>query len=314
MSFVLNDVNGGIPEETKDRVRKAARELSYRPNATAKLLRTSRSHTIGFITDEIASTPFAGNIIKGAQDSAWSKDKILMIVNTGKNQKIMDSAIEMMLERQVEGIIYAAWSHQAVSPSAKLREVPAVLVDCYSTDRRWPSVVPDEVAGGRTATEALIDKGHQRIGFINLHLGLPATSGRLEGYKQALAEHGLDYEESLAPYSDGTANGGYRRALELVQISDPPTAIFCGTDRIAMGAYDALKESGLRIPEDIAVVGFDNQEIIASYLRPPLSTVALPHYEMGQWAASYLVDLIEDPDIEPAQHTIGCPYVEREST
>lgn len=314
VSFVLNEVSGsGIPAATRERVWASVRELGYRPNATAKLLRANRSHAIGFITDEIASTPFAGNIIKGAQDSAWSNDKILLIVNTGENQKIIDSAIEMMLARRVEGIIYAAWYHQAVEPSSKLREVPTVLLDCYSEDRTWASVVPDEVAGGRTATEVLIGKGHERIGFINLHRGIPATAGRLEGYRQALSEHSLAFDESLVCYSDATARGGYERALELVRRPDRPTAIFCGTDRIAMGAYDAIKESSLRIPQDIAIVGFDNQELIAAHLRPPLSTVALPHYEMGQWAVSYLIEQAERGDIEPVQHTIDCPYVERES-
>ena len=98
-----------------------------------------------------------------------------------------------------------------------------------------------------------------------------------------------------------------------MQASDPPTAIFCGNDQIAMGAYEALKELGLRIPEDVAVVGFDNQELIAAHLRPPLSTIALPHYEMGQWAVNYLIEQAERGEIIPVQHTIGCPYVERGS-
>ena len=185
----MNEVSGsGISEETRNRVRSSAHELDYRPNTTAKLLRTSRSHTIGFVTDEIASTPFAGNVIKGAQEAAWDNDKILMIVNTGSNQKIKASAVEMMLERRVEGIIYAAMYHQAVEPPTPSHEVPMVLLDCFSEDRAFTSVVPDEVSGGHTATEVLLARGHERIGFINLTPGLPAAEGRLKGYKQALAD------------------------------------------------------------------------------------------------------------------------------
>ena len=311
---MLNDVEGsGIPETTRKRVRASARELRYRPNATAKLLRTNRSHAIGFITDEIASTPFAGEIIEGAQEAAWENGKILLIVNTGNNRKIEESAVEMMLGRRVEGVIYAAMYHQAVEPPTSSREVPVVLLDCYSEDGSWASVVPDEVGGGRTATEVLLTKGHERVGLINLGPGLPATAGRLEGYRRALEARGLAFDESLVAYGDGTANGGYHRAKELMRASRPPTAIFCGNDQTAMGAYDALKELGLRIPEDVAVVGFDNQELIAAHLRPPLSTVALPHHEMGRWAVNYLIEGAERGEVEPVRHTIGCPYVERGS-
>ena len=314
VSFVLNDVTGsGISERTRRRVRASARELRYRPNAAARLLRTNRSHAIGFITDEIASTPFAGDIIKGAQDATWEDGNLLMIVNTGKNRKIEEAAVETMLERRVEGIIYAAMYHRAVEPPTDCREVPTVLLNCYSEDESWASVVPDEVSGGRTATEALLRKGHRRVGFINLGPGVPAGAGRLEGYKLALEAHGVAFDDSLVRYGDGTACGGYRRAVELMRRADPPTAIFCGNDPTAMGAYEALKESGLRIPDDVAVVGFDNQELIAAHLRPALSTVALPHYEMGRWAVGHLIEQTEPGKATPTQHAIGCPYVERES-
>src|SRR3712207_6806181 len=166
---------------------------------------------------------------------------------------------------------------RGVKPPPDSREVPVVLLNCYSEDGTWASVVPDEVSGGRTATEVLLRKGHRRVGFINLGPGLPATVGRLEGYERALEAQGLTFDDSLMTYGDGTASSGYQRAADLMRVSDPPTAIFCGNDPMAMGAYEALKERGLRIPEDVAVVGFDNQELIAAQLRPALSTIALPH-------------------------------------
>ncbi len=133
VSFVLNEVAGsGISEATTTRVRATARELRYRPNATARLLRTDRSHAIGFVTDEIASTPFAGYVIKGAQEAAWEAGKILMIVNTGENRKIEESAVGMMLERRVEGIIHAAMYHRAVEPPTPARCRPF----CSTATRR----------------------------------------------------------------------------------------------------------------------------------------------------------------------------------
>ena len=172
VSFVLNDVVvSGIPEATRMRVRASARELRYRPNGTARLLRTDRSHAIGFVTDEIASTPFAGTVFEGAQEAAWEAGKILMIVNTDKNRVIEESAVEMMLERRVEGIIHAAMYHRPVEPPADSGEVPSVLLNCYSEDGSWTSVVPDEVSGGRTAHDVLVSRGHERVGFINLPPG-----------------------------------------------------------------------------------------------------------------------------------------------
>ena len=314
VSFVLNDVAGShISEPTRTRVRASVRELRYRPNATARLLRTDQSYTIGFVTDEIASTPFAGDVIKGAQEAAWEAGKILMIVNTGENREIEESAVGMMLERRVEGIIFAAMYHRAVEPPADSREVPTVLLNCYSEDGTWASVVPDEVSGGRTATEVLLGKGHERVGFINLPPGIPAAVGRLQGYKRALEARGLPFDDSLVRNGDGTARSGYRLAAGLIRAPDPPTAIFCGNDPMAMRGYEALKERGLRIPEDVAVVGFDNQELIAAHLRPALSTVALPHHEMGRWAVEYLIDRAARGVTPPARHAIGCPYVGRES-
>ena len=112
---------------------------------------------------------------------------------------------------------------------------------------------------------------------------------------------------------DGTARSGYYLAAGLMRAPDPPTAIFCGNDQTAMGAYESLKDRGLRSPQDVAVVGFDNQELIAAHLRPALSTVALPHYEMGRWAVGYLIDCAARGETPPIRHAIGCPYVGRES-
>jgi len=314
ISFVLNGVNlREISGETQERVRTALRDLNYRPNAIGQLLRTRQSHTIGFITDQIASTPFATKVIEGAQQAAWAKGKILMIVNTFSDLKLMESAVGVMLERQVEGMIYAAMSHQEVRLPEAFRDIPLVLLDCYSENRAWASVVPDEVAGGQTATEALIVKGHKRIGLINLPEGMPASVGRLKGYRRALRKHGLPFDQRLVRISTGKADGGYQVAREFMELANPPTALFCATDHSAMGAYEALKERGLRIPADIAVVGFDNQELISAYLRPPLSTVALPHYEMGRWAVEHTIRQTEKGEIIPLQHQIHGGFIERES-
>jgi LacI family transcriptional regulator len=314
VSFVINNVpNTNILQETRDRIWAAVAELGWRPNAMARGLSLRRSHTIGLISDEIATTPFAGQIIQGAQDAAWAHSKMLLVINTSSNRDIERTAVEMMLERQVEGLIYATMYHHAVVLPPALVQVPTVLLDCYTADRSLPSVVPDEVQGGRTATEMLLQNGHRRIGFINDANPIPAMLGRLEGYKQALASYGVSFDPSLVRTGMSIAPNGYRCAVELLQLSERPTALFCFNDSMAMGAYDAVKQRGLTIPTDVAIIGFDNLELIAEQLYPPLTTMELPHYEMGQWAIQYLLDHADESHPEPVQQTIVCPLIKRAS-
>jgi LacI family transcriptional regulator len=315
VSFVVNDSQSvTIAAETKARVWEAVKQLGYRPNAMAQGLRTQRSNTIGFITDEIAITPHAGRIIEGAQDTAWENGKILLLVNTKRNPDMERTAAEMLLERQVEGIIYATMYHHAVELPASLRDVPTVLLDCFVKDHSLPSVVPDEVDGGYRAVKALLEKGHKRVGFLNNTDPIPATSGRLAGYRHALKEFGIKFGKNLIWNDSSDQAGGYRGALHLMRQPNPPTALFCFNDRMAMGAYDALRKLGLSIPDDVAVIGFDNQEIISAHLYPPLSTMQLPHYEMGAWAVDYLIHQSGlERQSAPVQHKIACALVERAS-
>ncbi len=314
VSRVLNG-DPNVSPDTRAKVQDSIKALDYRPNMAARSMRTGKSQIIGFITDEVATGPFAGNIIKGAQHEAWQHEKLLFVVNTESDPKIEQKAIAMMLERRVEGILYGTWYHREATPPAMLSEIPTVLVDCFVSDQSLPSVVPDEVRGGREATTALLEKGHRRIGFLNDGNPVPASKGRLMGYQQALANFGVVYDEALVVLGSGNASSGYDCALNLLQREDRPTAIFCFNDRMAMGAYDAIRKLGLRIPKDIAVIGFDNLEIIAAQLHPTLSSMQLPHYEMGQWAVRYLIDCADETgNLQPIQHYIECPLIERQST
>ena len=320
VSFILNDTpNTSIGDEAKARVRSAVAELGYRPNAMAQGLRRSRSNTLGFITDQVASTPYAGEMIHGAQQAAWAHGKILLLVNTNDNADIETAAVEMMLKQQVEGIVYATWFHRAVAPSANLREVPAVLLDCYSEDWSLPSVVPDEVRGGYDATAYLLRKGHKRVAFLNYARPIPAHGGRLAGYRQALADFDVSFDPLLVE-TGLNAHEAFAATQRLMSQAQPPTAIFSFNDRMAMGVYDALRKLNCAIPEDVAVVGFDNQEIIAANLYPPLTTFALPHFDMGRWAVEQLMQRLSARTTSAngaaessEQAKLHCPLVERES-
>ena len=313
VSFVING-NPEIPDETKERVLAAVSELDYRPNPAAQALRSKRSGIIGFVTDLIATTPYAVRIFEGAQDVAWDQGKVLLLVNTKNDSRLEKTAIDTLMDRKVEGIIYATMYHRPVTPPEVLWQIPSVLLDCFVANHSLPSIVPDEFGGGFKATSILLEKGHRRVGFINDQNPIPASAGRLEGYKAALAAHNIPFDPALVVYDRNESGGGYRGAQKLMQLPDPPTALFCFADCMAMGVYDELRKLNLSIPEDVAVIGFDNQELIAAHLYPLLSTMELPHYEMGKWAIDYLLEHLDsEEDLNPVQHKIECPYIERAS-
>ena len=316
VSFVLNDKpHANIPQQTQDRIRAAVKTLGYRPNALARGLRAQRTHTIGFVSDEIGTTPYAGQILQGAQDLAWEHKTLLLSVNTSGQAGLKEAGVNALLERQVDGIIYATMYHREANPPKQIREVPTVLLDCFVKDRSLPSVVPDEINGGYMATKFLLEKGHRQIAFVNDNSTVPAVFGRLAGFKQALSEYGLPFDERLLERESSSPSGGYEATKRLMSLPQPPTAIFCYNDRIAMGAYDALRKLNKKIPDDVAIIGFDNQQLIAADLHPGLTTMALPHYEMGQWAVEHLLKLIEKPshEVAPVQHLLKCPLIVRES-
>jgi LacI family transcriptional regulator len=315
VSHVLNDVPGKrITESTRDRVRRSAGELGYAPSSVARNLRLQRSQMLAMISDEIATTPYAGRMILGAQEAASKAGWLLMLVNTGFDSEFEAAEIRALRQRQVDGFLYATMYHREVVLPEAIGDVPTVLLDARSNDASVPSVVPDEVRGGRTATEELIRHGHTRIGFLNNIDDIPAKRGRLAGYRAALDDAGLAFDQRLVAEGSSETEGGLQAARRLLSATERPTALFCFNDRMAMGAYHAAAELGLRIPEDLSVVGFDNQELIAEGLRPELTTVALPHYEMGAWAVETLIAQIEGHELKgPQQVALSCPLVPRNS-
>ncbi len=317
VSLVLNDVPGArITEATRKRVQEAAAELSYVPSTLARGLRLQRTGTIGVVSDEIASTPHSGRIIAGAHEAASRLGLTLLLVDTGPDRADEVREIESLLRRQVDGILYAAMYHRELSVPVALRGVPTVLVDASTAAEGYSWVVPDEEAGGHAAAEVLLDAGHRHIGFINNRDDIPASRGRLAGFRRAHHERGVPLDDALiATTADSETARGYEAARQLLEGRGDasPTALFCFNDRVAMGAYRAAAELGLRIPEDLSVVGFDDQQLISEGLHPQLTTVALPHFEMGARAVQLLVDQVADPAVSRSHEHLACPVVHRSS-
>lgn len=242
-----------------------------------------------------------------------------MIINTSgsASTESRDADVEALLERRVDGILYATMYHRQVQVPVNLGSVPSVLVDSVSTGGSITAVVPDEEGGARAAVGTLLAAGHTRIGFLNNTDDVPATRDRLRGFRATLTEAGLDGDAAPVESEISEVQGGYEAARRILARPDRPTGLFCYNDRMAMGAYRAAAEFGLSIPADLSVVGFDDQELIAANLYPGLTTVALPHYEMGAWAADNLIDAIEgktDLALMAFHPTIlDCPLVARDS-
>jgi len=316
VSLVLNDVTGiRVALATRERIRAVAAELGYRPNSLARSLRTRRTYMIGFVSDEIATTPFAGRMIQGAQDVAWQAGYVLMLVNTGGTEELQRRAVQALLERQVDGVVFATMWHQIVDVPDAITSTPVVALDARPRGNGVPYVVPDEVGGADAAVTELVRAGHRRIGHITDHLGSPAARLRLQAYREVLSRTGIPYDPSLVIADDTDHEGGHRAAKLLLDLPEPPTAVFCFNDQMAMGVYRAAVDRGLRIPADVSVVGFDDQELIAAALSPGLTTVALPHYAMGDWALRALLERIKEPEsgTPAAAQLMPCPLVRRAS-
>lgn len=244
VSLVLNNVGGSrVNDTTRQRVLETVDELGYRTNAFAKSLRSGESGMIGFISDEVASSPFAGHLLKGAQMLAWETGNVILSVDTYNEPDLEAAAIDMMRSYRVKGVVYASMYHRVLDLPEGLQSVPTVVVNAQERNQLVASVFPDEEGGGYAATRQLIEAGHARIAMINIQpedSDLPAGIGRLAGYRRALAEAGIAEPAGFVKYGGGVVEDGLALTLELMDAGDPPTAIFCGNDRTAWGAYRAL--------------------------------------------------------------------------
>lgn len=314
VSLVLNSAAGSrFSNDTRKRVQDAVQKLGYRTNAHAKTLRDGISGIIGFLGDAVATAPFAGKIIEGAQERAWEDGLLLLTMNTGGNKALEAASLDSMLSYKVAGVVYAGMYHRRLDVPEALMGVPSVVLNSQDRKLRLHSVAPDEELGGLTATRHLLNAGHTRVAMINietLESELPAAVGRFRGYTQAMSEAGLDVLPELVRFGRGNEEDGFTHAIELLTAAEPPTAIFCANDRTAWGAYQAAQELHLSIPRDLSIIGFDNQETLAPHLRPGLTTLELPFVEMGRRAVDLILQGAEpDGQVE----FITCPLIERNS-
>jgi LacI family transcriptional regulator len=313
VSLVLNDTDGArLSQATRARVRDAARALGYtllRPQVPSG---PTGSTVIGFLAEEISTDPWCALQLDGVRQRAWESG-LTVVAGVSHGDPDLEAATLASLMRQpLAGLIYATIVSRRVRPPAALSRLRSVLLNCFVPDHQLASVLPAELLGGYAATRLLIRAGHRRIGHIAGQAGIDPARDRLRGYQRALAEHDILYDRELVRPGNWEPPTGYEAVRALMALPEPPTAIFAASDMMAMGAYEGLRELALRVPQEVSVIGYDDREI-AQFLHPGLTTLLLPHHEMGMQAAAALIDGQLNPSGRQPQIKVECPVVERAS-
>ncbi|NMN00122.1 LacI family transcriptional regulator [Bifidobacterium sp. DSM 109958] len=327
VSLVLNGRDSGrVKPEIARRVRETAERLGYKPNPLARSLRTSHTRILGFVSEEIATTPFAGGIILGAQNAANAFGYMLITVNTD-GEADEAKQIAALKRYGVDGFLYAKMSNRVTDIPRELSDYPTVLVDATDRAGRAPGITPDEQAIGYDATMRLVRAGCRRIAYVGCAKPLVAQTERFAGYRHALADAGLRFDESLAV--DVMYHQPAQDAVDRLIGEQRPDGVFCWNDARALYVYQAALKLDLTVGRDLSVVGVDNHRLIAETVVPELTTVELPHYEMGYWAVCKAVTLIEGrkpaanrmartsaplPPLDgPDQVKVHCALIEKDS-
>ena len=309
-----------ISTQVEARVLAAVKTTGYRPSAVSRSLRTGSTNTIAFVSDTVATTPFAGHSIWGALDASREHGHLLVIAETEGDPDLERELIEAMHDSNVYGIVMASMYTREVTVPEGLLHGRSVLLNAVSSrPSPVPSVLPDEHDAGRTAARALIDAGHREgiylIGADPKTNRYPkhslAAVRRLEGIKEVMDESGVRLSGGIG-LSQWQPTDGYDATMNILKKKVAPRALICFNDRLSVGAYQALQSRGLRIPDDVSVVSFDD-EPVASWLRPQLTSVALPHYELGRKAIEVLFDDVDTQHAPAPVHYVAMPLRERDS-
>ncbi|WP_426323965.1 LacI family DNA-binding transcriptional regulator [Microbacterium sp. E-13] len=304
-----------VNAQTRERILAVARELGYVPDRVASGLRRRRTGIVGLIGDDLATTPFAGRIIEGARRAGLEHDVLLMVAESGGDIAVEADLIARFLAQRVDGLLIARMYHQRVDRPAVPDDVPVVLVDA-APEPGWEvdAVVPDEAQIAAVACERLLRDGHRAIAYVGTTDESRAARGRLIGVRSVLGDAGISLDDRIE-FCSSDAVGGRGAGGRLLDRSDPPTAVICFNDQIAMGVMQAAARRGIPIPSGLSVVGIDDLHTVADALDPGLTTVALPHEEMGAWGMTRLLERIEG-DTSPADerlHRVRGWLVERGS-
>lgn len=311
VSRVLNEKEY-VKEETRSKVLEAVETLGYKPSRVARSLRINSSRIIGLIISDIQN-PFFTGLVRAVEDVAYENNYALILANTDEDNEKESLNVDLMISERVAGVIITPTSEYDC-PVRKLisKDIPAVCVDRRVLDCDIDTVISDNTDASSNLIDYLIQSNHRRIGAIIGYSQVTTGRERYEGVVSSLKKHNLNISSDLIKQGSPKENVGYELANELLDLSDPPTAIFAGNNLIALGVIRAIRDRGLSIPEDISFVSFDNREW--TYLMQPKITVASqPTYEMGKRSAQLLIERINDRDRDHELIILNSKIIIRES-
>lgn len=311
VSRVLNH-NPRVARELRDRVLDAIQELGYQPNRAARRLRASTSDVLGLIISDIEN-PFFTSVVRGVEDAAYAHQMSIVLCNTDEDPEKQKMYLRVMQAERVAGLIISPTNIEEDFAELERVGIPIILLDRHTDPYEADAVTIDNVAGAYLAVKHLIDLGYKRIGMIGGSLHLTTGLERYEGYRKALESAGLKIDERLIKVGNFRADSAYRLAQEFINSPHPPRAMFVANNLMTLGTLQAMREKRVRIPEDIALVGFDDMPW-ASELCPPLTAVSQPTYELGQETVHLLLRRLANPDAPIRRVTLQPRLVVRMSS
>lgn len=309
VSYAINGT-GSVSEEKKKRILDLVGKHDYRPNVIARNLKQRKTRIIGILSNLQSLGPDR-IIIASISDECTRRNYNVLQFNKTNNIK---QTIDILRSNQVEGIIYVDDRTEVLADNCS-SDIPIVFAYCHNEVNKEFDITPNDVQGGYIATRHLIEKKHRRVGCITGNEGWQATEDRLKGYKKAIAENGIPFDADIIVTGDFlNKDNNYQAALQLLSMKKRPTAVFCFCDAIAISVYNAAYELGMSIPEDVAVVGFDN-EPFTQYVRPPITTVSMPLKEIGVEAVEVLFSRIDNSYTRQNNpHNLNCELIVRGSS
>ncbi len=294
VSHVINK-DRFVSEAITEKVLAAIKSLNYAPSALARSLKLNQTHTIGMLITA-STNPFYSELVRGVERSCFERGYSLVLCNTEGDEQRMNSNLETLMQKRVDGLLLLCTeTHQ---PSQEIMQrypsIPTVMMDWAPFDGDSDLIQDNSLLGGDMATQYLIDKGYTRIACIAGPLDKTPARLRLEGYQAAMQRCGLVIEEGYIITSDFEFGGGLSAMQSLLALPVPPQAVFVGNDAMAVGVYQALYQAGLSVPQQMAVVGYDDIEL-AAYMTPPLTTIHQPKDELGELAIDVLIHRMAQP-------------------
>jgi len=300
-----------VKPATRARIQRFAREMGYTPSAAARSLVTQRTMTIGIVATTMTDM-FQAEVIQAIEHAALGCGYSVILTQSGFGSERELAEIQALRERRVDGIILISVRIGGVYAAIlQGTNIPLVFINSCQTDY-GRSVRVDSLRGGREAVNHLLNLGHRRIGYITGPEEDWDNLARQEGYRVALEARGISVDPALIVQGDCRPGGGIRAMQQLLSLPEPPTGVFCYNDATALGVLRFLYSVGMRVPEDLSIIGFDNTDL-STYFEPPLTTIAQPTHELGQKAVEVVLAMLRGEDIGEA-HLLPCELVVRQST